>query len=165
MKSSLPDINNENGSIIAIVLLLIAVLTVIGITSNNTAITESQIVRNETCYKRSFFRAEAAAIEAIQRMEDEADLLGTPPSFLLPSTTIDEDNELLDEADWDLNAQAAGLATPGSELRYIAVYRGVQSGSSLAMGSAQVHAYVVYGRDQDDCGGDVIVGIGYNKPF
>ncbi len=167
MKNRLPIINNEEGSLIAIVLLLMAVLTVIGISASNTSISESQIVRNETGYKTSFFRAEAAAIEAIQRLEDEINLDSFPPLYLMPIGTVSDDNELPEAALWKTNGQDSLIAVPTKTfLRYLAVTRGIQTGSSMAMGEAQVHSYVVYGREwSDDYGGDVIVGIGYTKPF
>ncbi|MFH2064553.1 MAG: pilus assembly PilX N-terminal domain-containing protein [Pseudomonadota bacterium] len=166
MKKTLQIINNEEGSLIAIVLLLMAVLTVIGISASNTAITESQIVRNETSYKTSFFRAEAAAIEAIQRLQDEMNLDVFPPTYLMPIGTITTPNQLLDRNDpaWGF-AEDSGLDGPTTDVEFLAVSTGIQTGSSMAMGAAQVHSYVVYGREQDARGGDVIVGIGYTKPF
>lgn len=167
MKNRLPIIKNEEGSLIAIVLLLMAVLTVIGISASNTSITESQIVRNEIGYKTSFFRAEAAAIEAIQLLEDEINLDSFPPLYLLPIGTVSADNELPDEDLWGSNGEESNITVPipGTELKYLAVTRGIQAGSSMAMGEAQVHSYVVYGREWSNRGGDVIVGIGYTKPF
>ncbi len=167
MKNRLPIIKNEEGSLIAIVLLLMAVLTVIGISASNTSITESQIVRNEIGYKTSFFRAEAAAIEAIQLLEDEINLDSFPPIYLLPIGTVSADNELPAEALWGTNGQDSliTVTTPNTDLQYLAVTRGIQAGSSMAMGEAQVHSYVVYGREWNNRGGDVIVGIGYTKPF
>jgi Tfp pilus assembly protein PilX len=168
MKNRLPIINNEEGSLIAIVLLLMAVLTVIGISASNTSISESQVVRNETGYKSSFFRAEAAAIEAIQRLEDEINLDSFPPLYLMPIGTVSDDNVLPAVALWETNGQDSNIAVPvpKTKLRYLAVTRGIQAGSSMAMGEAQVHSYVVYGREwSDDYGGNVIVGIGYTKPF
>jgi hypothetical protein len=165
MKNTLSILNNEKGSLLAIVLLLLVVLTLIGISASNTSISEFQVARNETCYKRSFFHAEAAAIEAIQLLEDEINLDSFPPPYLMPIGTVSADNELPSDVIWDANAQDSGILPPNSGLRYLAVTRGIQAGSSMAMGEAQVHSYVVWGRDQDDCGGDVIVGVGFTKPF
>jgi Tfp pilus assembly protein PilX len=164
MKSTRHILDNEDGSLIAIVLLLMAILTAIGISASNTAITESQIARNETCYKRSFFQAEAAAIEVIQVLEDAVDLDTSPPTYLLPIGTLTTLNQQPSDADWG-NAAASGHATATNDIEYLAFATGIQAGSSMALGEAQVHSYVVYGRDQDECGGDVIVGMGYTKPF
>ena len=166
MKTTLPILNNENGSLLAIVLLLMAVLTVIGIRMSDTAVTEARIARNETCYKRSFFRAEAAAMEAIQQLEDTTtDLDIAAPSYLRPiGTIISTPNEELPDAEWNFAAPSA-IPDTSSDLKYLAVATGIQVGSSMAMGEAQVHSYVVYGRDEDSCGGKVTVGIGYTKPF
>ena len=165
MRNSISIIHNEEGSLIAIVLLLMAVFTVIGIAAINTSVSESQIVRNELCYRSSFFRAEAAAVEAIQRLEDDNNLDSTPPSFLNPIGTVNADNQLPAAAIWDATARSAGVDRPETKTEFIAIARGIQSGSSMAQGTAQVHSYVIYGRDQGACGGETIIGMGYVKPF
>jgi len=164
MRNIISIIHNEEGSLVAIVLLLTAVFTAIGIAAISTSISESQIVRNELCYRPSFFRAEAAAIEAIQLLEDDDNIDTTAPSFLNPIGTIAADNELPDPVVWD-TAQNAGVDTPDSETGFIAISRGIVSGSSMAQGGAQVHSYIIYGRDQGPCGGEAVVGMGYVKPF
>jgi len=165
MRNIASIMHNEEGSLIAIVLFLMAIFTIIGIAATNTSISESQIVRNELCYKSSLFRAEAAAIEAIQILEDSSDLGSSLPSFVNPIDTVTADNELPTEAVWEATAQSAGIDTSETETEFVAISRGIQSGSSMAMGGAQVHSYVIYGRDQGVCGGETIIGMGYVKPF
>jgi hypothetical protein len=61
MKTKFKDpINNENGFVIVIALIMLAVVTVIGIAATRTSETELQISGNEKLHKLSFYAAEAA---------------------------------------------------------------------------------------------------------
>jgi hypothetical protein len=61
MKTKFKDtINNENGFVIVIALLMLAIVTVIGIAATRTSETELQISGNEKFHKLSFYAAEAA---------------------------------------------------------------------------------------------------------
>lgn len=53
-------INNENGSVIVIALLTLAIVTFIGIAANSTSETELQIAGNQKFHKFAFYAAEAA---------------------------------------------------------------------------------------------------------
>lgn len=53
-------INNENGSVIVLALLMLAVLTILGVSSTNNTNIELQIVRNERIYQRDFYIADSA---------------------------------------------------------------------------------------------------------
>lgn len=66
-------LDNENGFItIVVVLLMLAIITIIGVSAINNSITESSIVRNDTLYKRNFYFAESAGYEAATRLENAA---------------------------------------------------------------------------------------------
>lgn len=52
-------IASEEGSAIVIALLALAVLTMIGISSIDTSIIESKIIRNERTYQRDFYIADS----------------------------------------------------------------------------------------------------------
>lgn len=70
MQYPAPDIGkDEEGSVILMAIIIMALLTVIGITSTNTTNIEYQIVRNERVYKDSFYLAEAALSEAAAVMD------------------------------------------------------------------------------------------------
>ncbi len=61
MKTTFKDpINNENGFVIVIALIMLAIVTVIGIAATRTSETELQISGNEKLHKLSFYAAEAA---------------------------------------------------------------------------------------------------------
>ena len=54
-------INNENGFVIVLALLMLAIITVIGVAATRTSETELQIAQNETMSKLAFYAAEAVA--------------------------------------------------------------------------------------------------------
>ncbi len=154
-------IKDENGSVLAIVLMLMVIFTLIGISAVNTTMTEARIVRNETQYKTCSYKAEAAAMEAVQMLEN-TDLNSTAPSFLLDTDAITENTEV--PSDWTNKQQATSIDPAHSE--YLAVSRGISGGSSLGLGSARVHTFIVYGKNEDDtCSGRTIIAMGYRKPF
>lgn len=102
------SVDNQNGSVIVVTLLVLALMTIIGISSSNTVIQELFITRNVGFYKQNIYIGESVINEAIQ------DLLITSwdsdPDVrmqLLPNqTTLNwvhnlqewEDNNMLD--DW-----------------------------------------------------------------
>jgi len=63
-------IYSQEGSIILIVLMLLVMLSIIGIGSTNTSVTENQIVRNTALRKQNLHMADAAAMEVVQRVRD-----------------------------------------------------------------------------------------------
>ncbi|MDO9264770.1 MAG: pilus assembly PilX N-terminal domain-containing protein [Desulfosalsimonadaceae bacterium] len=78
---------DENGSIIVIVVMLLALMSIIGISSTNTTITENLIVRNAGIRKENLHMVDAVAAEAYQRVNDvEYSDPADPTAFL----TVDE---------------------------------------------------------------------------
>ena len=63
---------NENGSVLVLALILLMLLTMVGISAIDTSTLEIQVAGNERNYKRNFFRAEAAALQASQFIHDSA---------------------------------------------------------------------------------------------
>lgn len=58
--------DNEKGSVIVIVIIILALLTIGGIMATNSSITESYIVRNSGIYAQNIELAEAAALEGMR---------------------------------------------------------------------------------------------------
>jgi len=73
MKKILARANNEEGSIMVIALLIMAVLTILGISAIDTSNIELLIAGNERVYKDNFYKAEAAVIAAAQILENMDD--------------------------------------------------------------------------------------------
>lgn len=66
--------SNQEGSIIIIALMALVIMTVIGLISSQTVVTENFIIRNQGIYKQNINMVEAALMEGLQLfMEIEAD--------------------------------------------------------------------------------------------
>lgn len=63
-------IKDDGGSMILVALMLLALMSIIGIASMNTVVTESFIVRNTSIRKQNIQMADAVAGEALQRILD-----------------------------------------------------------------------------------------------
>jgi len=64
-------LENENGFVLVVALLMLVVLTIIGLSGSSTTQIELQISGNERVARNLFYTAEAAAYEAAQRLENE----------------------------------------------------------------------------------------------
>lgn len=51
---------NEQGSVLIIALMLMAVLAILGVVASNTSITEMRVAANEQSYSQTFYAADAA---------------------------------------------------------------------------------------------------------
>ncbi len=94
-------ITEEKGSVLPMVLLMLALLTVVGVTSINQSVIESQIVRNDVFYKEHFFLADSAVNEAMQRIMNasDQDLRTINFSWLLDSSGTSSD-DMEDISNW-----------------------------------------------------------------
>ena len=59
---------NEDGSVIIIALLILAVMTVIGLMSADITVTENYIIRNQGIYRQNVNLVEAAVMEGLQEL-------------------------------------------------------------------------------------------------
>lgn len=170
---------NEEGYVLITALLIMVILTILGVAATNTAIIEMQISANERDYKRNFYRAEGAVMEAVQIFENETDR-----EELLPAmTTTSWLKSITDPVykpvyysgippNLDSLMTVAGLAslddsTNDVHVDYAAFSRGVAKGAkgaSLSMSGTTVHEYSVYGQSAERAG-EVMIEIGYKKRF
>ena len=140
-------------------------LTLLGIYATTTSEIELKIAGNERLYKVNLYRAESAAQEGAQSLEDT-----DPSTFsglgwlytVASGVTLDNvrDN---DDACWN-NSQPSIDATT----RYLAIESGIPGGASLDMTKTQVHEYTVYGRRYNTARqelGQALVAIGYRRAF
>lgn len=161
--------NSEQGFVLVTALLIMVLLTVLGIAATNTTIVELRIAANERDYKRNLYKAEGAAMEAAQILEDEPDR-----EELLPGITT---NPWLKSVDDPLYATPldlmtlvggpAALADAVSDVRHATFARGVvkgAKGASLSMSGSTVREYSIYGGSEER-GGRVMIDIGYKKRF
>lgn len=162
------DTGNENGSVMLIALLIMALLTIIGVSAINDTTTELQIARNDAIYKINFFQADGSVRQAVQVLEDTAD----PGTNLIPSSSsiswLQNTNYNPDAQDWEYagaSQNAANSDFVGNTAGYLAEFRGIAGGSGKNMtASSNLYEYRVYGRSSYN-GGDCMVMSGYRIRF
>ena len=169
MGNKMQILNNENGSAIVVALILLAVVTIIGVSSSTTSTIELKIVRNEKLHQLHFYQAEAGAYEAAQRISEEID-----PEELIPVLTTYEwlnedivDVDFFDSSIWvddgTLNDNS-DQSLFNQDTFYASIGKGVRPGSSLDLGSTRLYEFAAFGLSQSNSG-KFLVEIGYLKRF
>lgn len=69
-------VHNENGSVIIVAIMILAVLMIIGISSSNTSVTEVQIATSSQRYQLDFYVADSGWKDAGMWLENQS---GPPP--------------------------------------------------------------------------------------
>lgn len=59
--------NNQNGSVMVLVLMVLAIMTVIGIVSSQTVVTENYIIRNVGIHKQNISLVESGLMQGLQQ--------------------------------------------------------------------------------------------------
>lgn len=162
---------NEEGSVLVIALVMLALLTIMGISASTTSNIELQIASHDEVYTENVYLAEAAAIEGIQTLDDVApNPRDNPPGYLNPTVGDVSENDILTKSYWKGGAPVNpedGYDDPntaGQDTIILAGSQGVVGGSSLDMGKSNVYGYTVYGRCERR-NNVVIVGVGYRRAF
>ncbi len=160
-------VENEEGSAIVLALLILVVLTILGISSTNTATVEYKIVHNEKTYQRNFYQAESATMEAAERIEVENNTENLIPALTTLNWVNDETTDLTVTANWVDDGSVNDNSDPSvvsADAKYATVGRGVARGSSLDVSGSMVHVYSVYGLSRSS-NGNVLIEIGYRRRF
>ena len=156
--------DDEAGSIMLMVLMIIAVLTLVGIIASTNSTTEVRRAGDELVYHQDFYQAEGAAMQAVEELENIDNPKQNPPEWLEPVIgTIDESN--INDF-WENTAgtiPGLSVADPNNNTRYLVVPEGIFVGSSLNMSRSRVHTYTVYGRSENKR--TAMIRIGYLKAF
>jgi hypothetical protein len=158
-------ISSENGTILAAVILILALLSLIGVASSRLSNSEVMTAGNELAYKQNVYTAEAAGVENAQRILEATRLelsdANTFPWLNLPQDLPEAEN-IFGLDNWsDTYSQTATIST---EARFLAVTDGVAAGDSLDMSRSRIHAYSIYGRCRRN-NGMAIIRMGYQKAF
>jgi Tfp pilus assembly protein PilX len=163
MRNPAALIKSEEGSVMVVALIVLAMLTIIGISASNTSTTELQIVRNDLLYRINFYKAEAAAREGAQTV---ANLAKTSPAEINPGQT--SKSWLVDPAadgiDMTTIADVQAVAEPSNVVAdaataYAAAYLG-RTGSVAAENESHVYHFNLYGLHADD-DGRAFIEMGY----
>jgi Tfp pilus assembly protein PilX len=157
------DTCSQEGSIIIVALVLLVLVTLMGVSITQITSVEIRVAANERDYKRVFYLAEAAVMEALQRMEN-----ADPQDLKTSTTTL----EWLHGADTNLenkdnmkNTDSISAESSFSPDTYFAVTAlGVTGGSSLSMTTtSRLYSFDAYGYAEQR-GRAHIVG-GYKRRF
>ena len=140
--------------------MILLLLTILGIASSRTANTEIMVAGNEIIYQRNFYRAEGAAIQAMEILANTPDLKDNPPSWLVLSIGAMTDSTV--ESYWD-NAGVALTLDPTGNTRYLAGLDYIALDSSMDMSKPRAYAINVYGICRSQ--GNAMIKIGYRKIF
>ncbi len=153
-------LENEEGSLLVVTLMFLVLLTIAGLAASNISTTEVQIATSELIYQRNFYRAEAAAMEAAELLENIPNPQAAPPAWLKSSEAgITEANKSNAWAGGDPDVSPAAAAIDSANSRYLSSYEGIAPGSSVAMNAPKVHEYSIYGRCNDRGVSEIRIGL------
>jgi hypothetical protein len=170
---------NEDGSVLVIAMIMLALLTIMGISATNTSTIEVQIAANDRFYKQNLCVAEGAAMECIQRLENGGEemkeMTSTRDVWLIDESNFNRSgvsvpgaDNITDDDNWNGSDMGAAqscevaMLEPNGNSRFMAFYGGIAEGSSLDMTKSTVYEYRVFGRSTRNYG-LVIIGVGYRK--
>lgn len=164
-------LKNEDGAILVIALVLLALLSLLGIAATNTATLEIQIAANDRTYKQNFYMAEAALREAMQRLENS---VSDFPSISDPRDTDVRDfmknGNIIDVSkmdllkDWLFQDDNHTDSNLSAFTGYAAIGPIGAAGAGNMINGAQTITYIVVGfykKDEEPNRGEVIVDAGY----
>ncbi len=186
-------LKNEDGAILVVSLIILALASMIGIAATMTASLELQISGNDMRYAENFYRAEAAAMVGARTIEestaklplgeysyDNEDIpLPSIPGKGLPPLNIPNPDNISDDANWTTGTDKISADAPdaisdeGYEARFLPVEvpaRGASKDLAGASGTS-MHEFVVYGRsilepaNSTQRLGEVIIEVGYKKRY
>ncbi len=172
---------NDHGVAIISALLVLMLLSFVAVVSTYTVLTEKRLNRSQAIFEQSFFLAESAVFEGLQKIENEtaveellpAKLTGTSNNrdLLIAADTsepkndyenLDMDNDGdFDDADFSVRSEESAMNT---DTRRLVVSMPIPPGSSLGVGGSRLYDYMGYGMT-DANGGRVIIKVGFNKRF
>ena len=160
MLKTVSILKNEEGSLIVMAIMFLVLLTIAGLAASSVSISEVQIATSELIYQRNFYKAEAAAMEAAERLENLADPQSAPPTWIKTVTGgITEANLGNAWAGGDPYVSPAVSSFDSANSQYLSSYEGIAAGSSVVMNAPKVHEYSIYGRCNDRGVSEIRVGI------
>jgi hypothetical protein len=161
------NVENQEGSVLLIALIILLLVSMLGLNSLRTTSTELKISGNDRSYKQNFYRAEAVIKEAAFALENSDDLQPSSTAFdwlkdgLDTVSGFDPEEELWNESGTDANASESAFYTD-NKAEYCALRRGITAGSNLDMSQERKWEYVIYGRSELSSG-RVDMAAGYLK--
>jgi Tfp pilus assembly protein PilX len=164
MKQSIPI--KENGSVLIVALVLLVLLTLMGISATMNTDIELQIAGNELIARANFYRAEAAAMENIQVLDNEGEQIIEVGEYdwLHLEGDLPNTDDITDAANWtNVYSEISATADSKNDQRYLTVFEGVIAGDSLDMTRSRIYTYRIVGSNRNN--GLSIIEMGFKKPF
>jgi len=125
-------VDNENGSVLIMAILILAVLTIIGISASTTSTIETKIATNDMLYKTSFYAADGGTEVGIELVEQNIESAGFD-SNILGKVAIETSKE-----NFYLSDSPATVSPPVSDSSRVAYfpssYTGNQPHTNLNIG-------------------------------
>ena len=161
-------IQNENGYMAILAsLMILALLTILGVAASKSANTEVLMSGNEIRYQRNFYRAEGAAMEATDILQNAANLAENLPVWIEPfigKLTLDNVSDY-----WDNSTPDGDTVIPqpssvdANHTLFLAGSESIGSGESLDASKPTVHSMAIYGRCEWD--GVTTIKVGYKIAY
>lgn len=166
MKQATSILRNQDGNAIVIAMMILVLLTIIGTSATRNTTVELQVVRNDLVHREQLYRAESAAIEGSQWLQNAPisnleDYAARPE---MSQNDLDLTTLNLNDGTW-LRSDSDPIGTG----TIITGYRIVDETGPVDLGSAtNLHIYTVYGLFDQTGGmnrGQVLIAIGYKRRF
>ena len=157
-------VDNEDGSIIVITLIILMLVTVMGLSATTTSMIEIQIAGNDRTYKENFYLADSAVYENAQRIENGGDELKDPVTGGGPAWFIDAlpvPGDLTDNANW---TNTTSMVSIDSSTRFFTLFQGITTGSSLDISRSRLYSYQVNSRTVRN-NGEIYIEGGFRRAF
>jgi hypothetical protein len=162
------SLKNENGYLAIMgALVILTLLTVIGISASRVGISEVTMAKNEVVYRRNFYLAEGAALEAADHLSRYGNLEENLQSWMEMATgelNMDSVREY-----WDHNVDNGDTVIPEasvvdpSHALFIIGHEGTAKGFSISMGRPTAHSIAIYGRCAWN--GTSVIKMGYQTAY
>lgn len=161
-------LENEDGHLaIVTAIVILTLLTVISISASRVANTEIAMARNEAVYRRNFYLAEGAALEAADHLTRYGNIIENRKSWMEMTTgelNMDSVREYWNHTSADGHAviPEASLVDQNHTL-FIIGHEGTAKGFSINMDRPTVHSIAIFGRS--DWNGISVIKIGYKAAY
>jgi hypothetical protein len=166
--SPIISLKNEGGYLAIVgALVILTLLTVIGISASQVGITEVTMARNAAVYRRNFYLAEGAALEAADHLSRYGNLEENRQPWMEMVTgelTMDSVREY-----WNHSVASGDTVIPEASVvdlnhtLFIIGHEGTAKGFSISMGRPTAHSIAIYGRCAWN--GGAVIKMGYQAAY
>lgn len=160
----------QQGSVLVIALLVLLAMTILGVMGIHTSTVDLHIAGNEHRMRESFYLAEAAAVEGIQRLMKTAAVDLNEHHLVWHHCQKQVETQSIDFRnlqDWDVDQVEPdnGIVSGVDENAFItAVERRVATGSSLIATQSRLYVNSVYGLCTKNHT-DILIEVGYKSRY